>query len=149
WIGFELLSTLPVRAVSVVQTSSTSRIRTTVFIYAQPSAADFNGESLFLRAYDGMSCAIGSRYRGCFVSVSTLTHVIRSLRRSPGFSTVAVLTIALGIGANTTLFSAYDRLILNPVTLPHPSSLVAIWMSNPALNFNAPAMSWPRYEEIR
>src|SRR4029077_4455737 len=54
-----------------------------------------------------------------------------------------------GIGANTALFSVYDRLVLNPVTIPAPSSLAAIWISNPQLNFNAPAMSWPRYDDIR
>jgi hypothetical protein len=42
-----------------------------------------------------------------------------------------------GIGANATLFSVYDRFVLNPVTIPRPSSLVAIWTHNPQLNFNA------------
>jgi len=74
---------------------------------------------------------------------------LRSLLQSPGFTLVAVLTIAVGIGANTALFSVFDRLILRPLTLPEPSSLVAIWSSNPALNFNAPAVAWPRYEELR
>ena len=79
----------------------------------------------------------------------TITHAVRALRKSPGFSLVAVLTIAVGIGANTALFSVYDRLVLNPVTIPKPSALVAIWVNNPQLNFNAPAMSWPRYDDIR
>ena len=70
-------------------------------------------------------------------------------RRAPRSRCVAVVTIAVGIGANTTLFSVYDRLVLNPVTIPHPSSLVAIWTNNPSLNFNAPALSWSRYEDIR
>ena len=74
---------------------------------------------------------------------------LRSLLKTPGFTLVAVLTIAVGIGANTALFSVFDRLILRPLTLPSPSSLVAIWVSNPALNFNAPAVAWPRFEEIR
>src|SRR5262249_31750198 len=55
----------------------------------------------------------------------------------------------VGIGANTALFSVYDRLVLNPVTIPNPASLVAIWVNNPQLNFNAPAISWPRYDDIR
>ena len=79
--------------------------------------------------------------------MTDIRNAVRALRKAPGFSLVAVLTIAVGIGANTTLFSVYDRLVLNPVTIPHPSSLVAIWVSNPQLNFNAPAMSWPRYED--
>ena len=74
---------------------------------------------------------------------------IRALRKTPGFSIVALLTIAVGIGANTALFSVYDRLVLRPVTIPDPDSLVAVWTRNPQLNFNAPAVSWPRYEEIR
>ena len=74
---------------------------------------------------------------------------IRALQKSPGFTLVAVITIAVGIGANTTLFSVYDRLVLNPVTLPQPSTLVAIWVNNPQLNFNAPAVAWSRYEQLR
>jgi len=78
-----------------------------------------------------------------------MRHALRSLLKTPGFTFVAVLTIAVGIGANTALFSVFDRLILNPVTLPQPSSLVALWANNSALNFVAPAVSWPRFEEIR
>jgi predicted permease len=81
--------------------------------------------------------------------VSDLRIAVRSLVKTPGFSAVAILTIAVGIGANTALFTVYDRLVLNPVTIPDPSSLVAIWASNPQLNFNAPAIAWPRYEVIR
>jgi hypothetical protein len=74
---------------------------------------------------------------------------VRSLLKSPGFTLVAVLTIAVGIAANTALFSVFDRLILNPTTLPQPSSLVAIWAVNNSINFVAPAVAWPRYEETR
>jgi predicted permease len=81
--------------------------------------------------------------------MTDISHAVRALRKAPGFSLVAVLTIAVGIGANTALFSVYDRLVLNPVTIPNPSTLVAIWINNPQLNFNAPAMSWPRYEDLR
>jgi len=81
--------------------------------------------------------------------MSDFKAALRALRKSPAFTLVAVVTIAVGIGANTTLFSVYDRLVLNPVTIPRPSSLVAIWTNNLALNFNAPALSWPRYEDLR
>jgi predicted permease len=81
--------------------------------------------------------------------MSDFRAALRALQKSPAFTFVAVLTIAVGIGANTTLFSVYDRLVLNPVTVPRPSSLVAIWVNNPQLNFNAPALSWPRYEDLR
>jgi hypothetical protein len=81
--------------------------------------------------------------------MSDFTAALRGLWKTPGFSVVAILTIAVGIGANTALFSVYDRLMLNPVTIPDPPSLVAIWTNNPQLNFNAPAVSWPRYEMVR
>ena len=58
--------------------------------------------------------------------MSDFRAAFRALRKTPGFSLVAILTIAVGIGANTALFSVYDRLVLNPVTIPQPSSLVAI-----------------------
>ena len=81
--------------------------------------------------------------------MSDFNVAVRSLVKTPAFSIVAILTIAVGIGANTALFSVYDRLVLHPVSIPDPSSLVAIWTNNPRLNFNAPAVAWPRYEDIR
>ena len=81
--------------------------------------------------------------------MTQLRSAFRSLLKTPGFTLVAILTIAVGIGANTALFSVFDRLILRPITLPSPSSLVAIWSSNTTANFNAPAVSWPRFEELR
>jgi len=81
--------------------------------------------------------------------MSDFKQAIRALGKSPGFSIVAILTIAVGIAANSALFSVYDRLVLNPVTIPDPSSLVAIWTNNPQINLNAPAISWQRYQELR
>ena len=78
-----------------------------------------------------------------------MRYAFRSLLKTPGFTLVAVLTIAIGIGANTALFSIFNRLVLNPVTLPQPSSLVSIWSVNQNLNFVAPAVSWSRYELLR
>ena len=74
-------------------------------------------------------------------------YALRALLKTPGFTAVAVLTIAIGISANTTLYSVFDRLILNPVNLPQPSNLVALWAVNNEAQFVAPALSWPRYEE--
>src|SRR4051812_33934908 len=81
--------------------------------------------------------------------MSDFRTALRSLWKSPAFSAVAIATIAVGIGANAALFSVYDRLVLNPVTIPDPASLIAIQVSNPQLNLQIPAISWPRYEEIR
>lgn len=73
----------------------------------------------------------------------------RSLWKSPGFTLVATLTIAVGIGANTALFSVFNRLVLNPLSLPDSSRLVRVWTNDASRNFQAPAISYPRYEEIR
>jgi predicted permease len=81
--------------------------------------------------------------------VSNFKFSLRALLKTPGFTLVAVLTIAIGIGANTALFSVFDRLVLNPVRFSDPSSLVAVWSNDPKVGISTPGLSWPRYEEIQ
>jgi predicted permease len=81
--------------------------------------------------------------------LSDLRFALRSLRKSPGFTATALLTLGLGIGANSALFSTFNTLVLHPLLFPQPDRLVRLWTSNPALGYNGPMMSWPRYEFIR
>jgi predicted permease len=60
-----------------------------------------------------------------------LRFSLRLLQRQPGFTALLVLTLALGIGANTAIFSAVDGVLLRPLALPAPERLVLVWGHHP------------------
>jgi predicted permease len=65
-------------------------------------------------------------------TIQDLRYGFRQLRRNPGFTAVAVLTLALGIGANTAIFSFLDALLMRSLPVAHPESLVVLnWHSRP------------------
>ena len=83
-----------------------------------------------------------------------IVYAARTLRRNLGFSLVVVLTLALGIGANTAIFTLIDAVLLRTLDVPHPEQLVAI--GNPARvssmskgGVRLDLLSYPLYQEIR
>jgi putative ABC transport system permease protein len=73
---------------------------------------------------------------------------VRTLRRSPAFTVAAILTLALGIGANTAIFSLIDEILLRPFPLPHPAQLAQVYSFNRKIS-SFVSGSYPDYEDFR
>jgi macrolide transport system ATP-binding/permease protein len=80
-----------------------------------------------------------------------LRHAARSLTRNPGFALLSILTLALGIGVNTTLFSAYNALALKPLPIANPREVVRIkrWFQSGAQGDIQFGFSFPEYVYCR
>ena len=78
-----------------------------------------------------------------------LVYAFRNLRRSPGYAIVTILTLALGIGANTAIFSVVNGVILKPLPYPEPERLIYITSQFPTLGFDQFWVSAPEFIEFR
>jgi MacB-like periplasmic core domain len=80
-----------------------------------------------------------------------LAYALRMMRRNPGFTTVAVATLALGIGVNTALFSGYNAIALKPLPLAHPERVVRLerWVESRSLGDMQYAFSYPEFRYLK
>jgi predicted permease len=84
---------------------------------------------------------------------SQLKHVVRRLGRTPMFTLITLLTLAIGIGANTAIFSVVEGVLLKPLPYPHPEELVGVWHTAPGVNITdlnaAPSLYFVYRDESR
>ena len=80
---------------------------------------------------------------------SAFQNAARTLRRSPGLTLMSVVALALGIGANTSIFSVLDAVLLRPLPFPEPHRLVSLAADFGGLNIPDVGMSIPEYEDLR
>jgi predicted permease len=83
------------------------------------------------------------------VLIQNVRYALRQLRRAPGFTFTVVLTLALGVGANTVVFGVINSLILQPLALPDASRLVFFNYLDAKAGDEGPMNSYPDYRDLR
>src|SRR5580700_5356204 len=78
-----------------------------------------------------------------------VAYAVRMLAKSPGFTLAAILSLAIGIGANTAIFSIVDGLLLRPLPYEDARRLVILWNRSPGLNITEDWFSTAQYFDIK
>src|SRR2546422_6913961 len=78
-----------------------------------------------------------------------LRYGARMLLKKPGFTLIAVITLSLGIGANTAIFSVIDALMLRPLPFREPDKLLQVWETDVKRGYNEMDASYPNFADWR
>src|SRR5436853_328661 len=81
--------------------------------------------------------------------MNDLRFALRQLLKNPGFTAVAVLTLALGIGANTAIFSVISGVLVRPLPFKEPGQLVRLYESRPKVSLLQGTISPPTFQDWR
>ncbi len=81
--------------------------------------------------------------------MNDVRYALRLMRRSPGFTAVAVISLALGIGANTAIYSLFYTIMLRPLAVAHPEQLVEFMRKAPGEPRSSTYWRWEQYEYVR
>ena len=79
--------------------------------------------------------------------MNDLKFAFRQLLKNPGFTAVAVLTLALGVGASTAIFSVVNGVLLRPLPYKDPNRLVILWSDDARHEIHEAATSFPNFED--
>jgi predicted permease len=99
------------------------------------------------RATHDTFAAAGSYWNWFLIDVLSMRIAIRSLLRTPAFSAVVVLTLAIGIGATTVIYSVVDAVLINPLPYATAERLQIIWVTNPQQGIDKDVTSYPTFAD--
>ena len=98
-------------------------------------------------AHESLPPPASSRSWSMIDMLRDLRIAIRSLARTPGFTAVVVLTLAIGIGATTAIYSVVDAVLINPLPYPTADRLQMIWVTNPQQEIDKDVTSYPTFAD--